>query len=91
MSKDERPVNGRVTTAVEVLIYLLPEGRAMAAVLEKTWRGPFRLDRRLSRTVPIRERSVAPRGVEQHLWDAYVFLSQVIWERVDAAREADGH
>lgn len=85
MADDERRDKGRATTTVKVLLYLLPEARAMAAVMESTWRGPFRLDRRLSRTVPIRERSVAPHGVPQHVWDAYTFLGQVIWDYVDEA------
>lgn len=80
---------GRVSKAVTVLLYLLPDDRAMACVMEKQWRGPLRIDRRLSKTVPIRDVTSSPRGVPSDLWLAYQFLGQVIWDHVDAQRERD--
>lgn len=80
---DKRP------KTVKVLIYFTADERAMACVMESEWRGPFRLDRRLSRTVPIKERAPAPHGVPANVWDAYQFLGQVIWDYVDARKAED--
>jgi hypothetical protein len=85
-TRDNVPPTGRATATVKVLIYLLDDDHAMACVMESQWKGMFRLDRRLSKTLPIHERTPAPHGVPPHVWDAYQFLGQVVWNHVDEQR-----
>lgn len=71
-------MNGRVSRAVNVLVYDLGDGAFMASIIEKHWRGATRVDRRLSRTQRLLSDDACPPGVVPEVWLAYRALHQVV-------------
>jgi hypothetical protein len=78
MGTREHGTGGRVSRAVNVLVYDLGNGSFMAAVLEKKWAGATRLDRRLARTQRLLDDAECPPGVVPEVWLAYKALHQVV-------------
>jgi len=74
---------------IKVLVHIGAGGEYWAAgVVRQEWNGAVRVSHRLVRSHPMPNLGVTPNGVHEDVWRAYLALSQVVQEQIEAAGQA---
>lgn len=81
------PKRGGVT--VRVLLHLTADGQYAVGVVESSWQGAVRVDRRLGRLRPVERPGPAPLGCDPSVWQAWCALGGLIREQTGRPPSTD--
>lgn len=71
----------RQGATVRVLLHLTSSGQYAVGIIESSWSGPVKVNRRLARLRPVDRPGPAPLGVEPSVWQAWCALTSLIREQ----------